>query len=185
MKVHSSVSTLSAAFLVAFAFQVAGAQITFVETPVRQRQGQQGQPGQSGLSPEKKRSLSKYGPEDAFPGAREQENSGKRTTRAATRNGAANVRPSPTITPAAKPSGTPSTIAAVTPTPASQFPLPSATAAALASSSGNSLQLNKTQPEKTGVSYLVPATLSLATLLVFGALIYVVGILRKKLKSES
>lgn len=182
MKVTSSVPALSVLFLVAFAFQVAIGQITFVETPTRQRQGQQGQPGQSGLSPEKKRSLSKYGPEDAFPGAREQENSSKQTTRATTKNKAANLQPSPTITPAAKPVSTPSTIVAVTPTP---VPLPAATAASLASSSANSLQPIKTQPEKTGVSYLVPATLSLATLLVFGALIYVVGMLRKKLKSES
>ncbi|HQR35411.1 MAG TPA: hypothetical protein PLK30_21910 [Blastocatellia bacterium] len=184
MKVNSSVLVLSAIFAVANLFQMTVAQITFVESPLRQRQGQ-GAQGQSGLSPEKKKSLSKYGPEDAFPGAREQDAESRRSNRPASKQAASKPQPSPTIEPAPSPASTSSTVAASSPTPASQFPTPMATAAALTASSTKAVQFNSAENGKSGTSYLVPAALSLATVLVFGALIYVVGILRKKLKSES
>lgn len=186
MKTKSSVQILSAIFAVLYlshVTQMAVAQITFVETPQQQRlQGQGGQPGQSGLSQEKKRSLSKYGPEDAFPGAREQESNQRRSNRTAPRQSASTPQPSPTTVP--RPSITPSTVTAVSPTPALQISASLANVAASNQSSVGSSQL-KSQTGKSSASSLVPIVLSAATLLVFGALIYVVGMLRKKLKQEN
>lgn len=170
MKTKSSVFILSAIFSFFYFSQMAVAQITFVRTPTQQRPQGQGQSGQPGLSPEKKKSLSKYGPEDAFPGAREQENNQRRSNRAAPRQATATPQPSPT------PTITPSTVTVIS--PASPPPSPMATVTA-------SIEVNKSQTGKSGSSVLVPASLSAATLLVFGALIYVVGMLRKKLKQEN
>jgi len=159
----------------------AAGQITFVQSPPRNQQGQQGlQQGQQGLSPEKKKSLSKYGPEDVFPGAREQEDSAPRPTRKSSRqsSGTAASRS------AAKPTPTPPANATATPIPAavSPTPLPSLLAAATPAAvpaTGNRL----TSPAKNSTpSTLVPIALGAASLLVLGALIYVVGILRKTLR---
>ncbi|MEK7830441.1 MAG: hypothetical protein AAB401_05100 [Acidobacteriota bacterium] len=175
MKTKSSVLILSAIFAVLYLCQTAIAQITFVQTPTQQRPQGQGQSAQPGLSPEKKKSLSKYGPEDAFPGAREQEGNQRRSNRTAPRQ--STPAPQPT-TPAPSPTITPSTVTAVLPTPVFRAPTPLATVAA-------STEINKSQTGKSGASVLVPVTLSAAMLLVFGALIYVVGMLRKKLKQEN
>ena len=184
MKTYPPILGLSAIFTVASLAQTAVGQITFVETPPRQRtQGQQSQ-RQPGLSPEKKKSLATYGPEDAFPGAREEGGNQGRAGRPASRQTASKTQPTPTITPAPSPVLTPSTIAAVTPTPVTPKTTSMATEAAATGSNGSG-QMNKSQTSKSGASFVVPAALSLATVLVFGALVYVVGILRKRLKSES
>lgn len=185
MKTYCSILALSAMFAVAPLAQTAVAQITFVEPPPRQQrnQAQQGQ-RQPGLSPEKKKSLARYGPEDAFPGAREEETNQRRSNRSGSQQTTSKSQPTPSPTPAPSPVLTPSTIAATTPTPALQNPIPVASDAAGLGLT-QSGQLNKSQSDKTGASFIVPVALSLATALVFGALIYVLGILRKRLKSES
>jgi hypothetical protein len=181
MKTKSSVLVLSAILALLCLFQngnlaqSAVAQITFVQTPAQQRTQ-----GQSGLSPEKKRSLSKYGPEDAFPGAREQEGNQKQPNRAAQRKFSPAPETSPTTKPAPSPAITPSvvTAAATSPTPALRTSDPGAKAI-------SSTEIGKSQSGNPRASVLVPVTLSAATLLVFGAFIYVVGMLRKKLKQEN
>ena len=184
MKTYPSILALSAIFTAVSFAQTAVGQITFVETPPRQRtQGQQTQK-QPGLSPEKKKSLATYGPEDAFPGAREEGSNQGRSSRSASRPTAPKTQPTPTMTPAPSPALTPSTIAAVTPTPITSKTNSMATGAAATGSNGPG-QINNSPTSKSGASFVVPAALSLATVLVFGALVYVVGILRKRLKSES
>lgn len=181
MKTKSSVLVLSAILALLCLFQngnlaqSAVAQITFVQTPAQQRTQ-----GQSGLSPEKKRSLSKYGPEDAFPGAREQEGNQKQPNRAAQRKFSPAPETSPTTKPAPSPAITPSvvTAAATSPTPALRTSDPGSKAI-------SSTEIGKSQSGNPRASVLVPVTLSAATLLVFGAFIYVVGMLRKKLKQEN
>ena len=185
MKNDCSILALSAIFSVALLAQTAVAQITFVETSPRQQrpQAQQGQ-RQSGLSPEKKKSLARYGPEDAFPGAREEETNQRRSNRSGARQTTSKSQPTPSPTSVPSPTLTPSTTAATTPTPAIQNPTSRASDAA-GLGFNQSDQLNKSQSNKPGASSIVPIALSLATLLVFGALLYVVNILRKRLKSES
>ncbi len=185
MKIYPSILALSTIFAAVSLAQIAVGQITFVETP-RQTQRTQGQQGQRqpGLSPEKKKSLATYGPEDAFPGAREEGSNQGRSGRSASRQTASKTQPTPTVTPAPSPVLTPSTIAAVTPTPVTTKLASMATDAAATGSSGSG-QVNKSQTSKSVASSAVPVALSLATVLVFGALVYVVGILRKRLKSES
>src|SRR5689334_10101503 len=96
---------LLAALLSFFAeASIAVGQITFVQAPPRnpQTQPQSQQQGQQGLPPEKKKSLSKYGPEDVFPGAREQEDNAPQPTRKNSRQSSGTAasrsvtRPSPT-----------------------------------------------------------------------------------------
>lgn len=151
-------------------------QITFVKAPEGtvppvNRQAQQG-----GLSPEKKKSLSRYGPEDAFPGANEQENRQRQTNRPAQRRSGATA--SPTITPTPAPPTTPiqSPIAAPSPTISST----PATTAKLNDAASTSTTPPANQSSDSGL--MVSLSLATAALLVFGALVYVVGTLRKKIK---
>lgn len=163
-------------------------QTTFVQTPQRnqqgQQQGQQNQPGQ-GLSPDKKKSLSKYGPEDVFPGAHEQEDNNKQPNRQNTRRpSGAQSTPIPTPTmipsPTQPPVQTPSPEqreALITSTP---LPAPSAITTPAATTVAN--RLNQTPAGTATDSFLVPIFLIAASLLVLGALIYVLGMLKKKLR---
>jgi hypothetical protein len=72
-----SISALVITAGAAFAQQAIAMQITFVQppaqSPAQSRQNRTQPQTQEGLSPEKKKSLSKYGPEDIFPAAKEQE----------------------------------------------------------------------------------------------------------------
>jgi len=148
-------------------------QITYVKTSQAPASPANRQTQQGGLSPEKKKSLSKYGPEDAFPGASEQENQQRQTTRTSPRRTTATA--SPTSTPASAATATPTPIPIVlTPSPSASIPTSATTNNAAASTTSSA-------PNSTG-SNLVPITLATAALLVFGALVYVVGSLRKKLK---
>lgn len=69
-------SVLTAAAIAGFE-QTVVAQITFLQAPQNRNQTQD----QRGLPPEKKKSLSRYGPEDAFPGAGGQDESRGRNSR--------------------------------------------------------------------------------------------------------
>ncbi|MFN0109032.1 MAG: hypothetical protein ACKVZH_09305 [Blastocatellia bacterium] len=172
MKHKFSVLILLVFLIVVYLSQTILAQITFIETPVRQRPQAQGQSG--GLTQEKKKSLSKYGPEDAFPGAREQDpnsNNQRRTNSRptqATQRQSATPSPSPTIAPSPTLNPPPVTL---TPSPTSPV--------------GSANQLNQTQIGKPESSMVVPLALLAAAALVLGALIYVLRMLRKKLKQDS
>ncbi len=150
-------------------------QITFVKTPETTANTRQPQPAQQGgLSQEKKKSLSKYGPEDAFPGASEQESGQRQTNRTNTRRPSA--IPSPTSTPTPSPTATPTPERIVaTPSPVTS---PAVPATNTINTSSNST--TPPSPQSSG-STAVPIFLGTAALLVFGALVYVVGSLRKKL----
>ncbi len=63
--------------LAGLARRVVAAQITFVQTPQIRNQKR----NQNGLPPEKKRSLSRYGPEDVFPESNKQEDNRARESR--------------------------------------------------------------------------------------------------------
>lgn len=199
MRTKSSSLILLIALLssVAEAGALAG-QITFEPSPPpRNQQGQgqqaqgqqgqgqqQGQPKQQGLPPEKKKSLSKYGPEDVFPGAREQDDSQRPPRRSSRQSATASRKP----TPAPPAANIPTPILAVaSPTPPPSIPAaatpvtsPGATGATGATATSN----RPAQPpaNNPSSSSFVPIALGSASLLVFGALIYVVGVLRKKLR---
>lgn len=147
-------------------------QITFVKAPEGTAQTPNRQTQQGGLSPEKKKSLSKYDPGDAFPGASEQENRQRQTNRTNQRRTGATA--SPTISPT--PSPTPASIAVASPTISST----PATTEKLNDAASTS---TTPPPDNTsGSGLLAPISLATAALLVFGALVYVVGSLRKKIK---
>lgn len=149
-------------------------QITFIKAPQGSATPANRQPQQGGLTPEKKKSLSKYGPEDAFPGASEQENRQRQTNRTNPRRSDLPASPPSTPAPTATTTPTPAPIAA-TSSPGTSVPTPATITNNPAASATSSAQ------NSTGYN-LVPVTLATAALLVFGALIYVVGSLRKKLK---
>lgn len=150
-------------------------QITFVKTSQAPATPANRQTQQGGLSPEKKKSLSKYGPEDAFPGASEQENQQRQTNRTNPRRSGATASPTTTPAPAATASPTPTPIV-TTPSPDTSIPTPATMTNNAASASTTS-----SAPKSSG-SGLVLLTLATASLLVFGALVYVVRLLRNKLK---
>jgi len=158
-------------------------QITFVQAPPRnpQAQPQSQQQGQQGLPPEKKKSLSKYGPEDVFPGAREQEDNSPQPTRKSSRPPSGTTAPRP----ATKPGPTPPANVTATPIPLAVSPTPLSSQIAAATpaavpATGN--RLTQSPARNSAPSPLVPIALAAASLLVLGALIYVLGILRKRLR---
>lgn len=164
------------------AVQIFATQISFVPSPPPrnpnqqgQQQGQQGQQPQRGLSPEKKKSLSKYGPEDVFPGAREQDENNKTSNRQPTRRSTPAAQPPTAASPSPTPSPSP---AAVKAAPTIALPTPAATQLA----SAMAMQQSPAPASASSPSRLVPVALSVASLLVFCALIYVLGMLRKKLR---
>lgn len=155
----------------------ASGQITFVKPAEGNANTRQSQQTQGGLSQEKKKSLSKYGPEDAFPGTSEQEGSGRRQPNKTNQRRPSAI-PSPTITPTPAPTATPTPEqTAATPSPMASPDVPATNSI---NATSNSTTLSSAQ---TSGSTAVPITLAAAALLVFGALVYVVGSLRKKLKS--
>lgn len=173
------------AFFAGFCFMTpAIGQITFVktadgnnQTTANNRQAQQG-----GLSSDKKKSLSKYGPEDAFPGATEQEDKQRQSNRTnQRRSGASSSQLStPASTPAQTPTATPiTTQIAATPQPTPSSPAPTA------GSNDRTSNLTVKPPDQPAGLSLVPVSLATAALLVFGALVYILGTLRKKLKGKS
>ncbi len=155
--------------------QALATEIAFVQGNQPRNQGQ----NQRGLSPEKKKSLSKYGPEDAFPGADEPEDNrrqGARTTQPARTSSAPKYSPSPKQS--ATPVATPSLILAPA-IPAS--PNPKAAAASL----NNPVQQSTPAPRSATVQpasdWAAPVLSGLA-LIVSVALIYVLIKLRERIR---
>ncbi len=152
-------------------------QTTLVQGSPNRNQGQ----NQQGLPPEKKKSLSNYGPEDAFPGETDQEQrKGKRGRSAA--------RPSPTAAPSAtpRPEASPSIAPSMTPVKAvadATRPTPSGTAAVVGlTQQGTPQPLTSNKEASTD---LVLPGLAIVSLFVLTALIYVIFKLMEKLREGS
>ncbi|MEO6726655.1 MAG: hypothetical protein ABIP14_15315 [Blastocatellia bacterium] len=181
MKTKSFPLILIATLLTLFAkAEAVTGQITFVQSPPRNQQGQQ---GQQGLSPDKKKSLSKYGPEDVFPGVREQEDKSTRPSRKSSGQSSAKTAPRTASTP--EPTPIPVTLTA-TPITNDVSPTPPQLAAAtplVVTATGNRQAQSPTKNSPS--SNLVPVALGAASLLVLGALIYVASMLRKQLREGS
>lgn len=171
------VYVLAVTLLSGAAQQATATEIAFVQGN-QPRQGQ----NQRGLSPEKKKSLSKLGPEDAFPGADEPEDNRRpaaRTTAPARTTSAPKYSPSPkrSATPVATPSLTlaPAISAGLSPTAAAvsqRNPVQQSTPAPLSSTA---------QP----ASDWTVSVLSGLALIVSVALIYVLIKLREKIREGS
>ncbi|MGE0126955.1 MAG: hypothetical protein AB7U82_02530 [Blastocatellales bacterium] len=175
------VSSLAVVALAGFGQKAVMAQITFVQTPQNRNQTQ----NQRGLPPEKKKSLSRYGPEDVFPGVNQQEesrgrNSGQRqrSRRASTSRPASAPRQSPT--PAATPVLTPSSASSQ---PATAKPSPTLMAVL-----GNQFQqaapARQSSSTQSASPWTVPVLSGLA-LIVSIALIYVLTRLIEKIREDS
>ncbi len=169
------ISGLAAGLMAGSGNRALATQITFVQSSQGRNQGQ----SQPGLPPEKKKSLSKYGPEDAFPGATEQENNRRQSGRTPQRSQTpSSTTPSPSPTPSVAPVATPSPAVV----PLFQVnPAPTVTAAAR----GNPIQplpppqqASSSQPAS---EWAIPVLSALA-LIVSVALIYVVIKLMEKIR---
>lgn len=170
MKVRAPLRLLAVASVFSCLLAIPGlraqaAQANFVAvTPTPQNRGQ----NQQRLPPEKRRSLSNYGPEDVFPGVREQDDERRSSGRSAR---TARAKASPTPAPTLQPS--PMLAAAVvTPTP------PAPTLPAIANTAVQQSATGAATP--TG---LVTAALVIATLLVLAALLYVLSKLKQMLRA--
>jgi hypothetical protein len=169
------IACLVAVFSSALGYQALARQITFVQGNQPRNQGQ----NQQGLSPEKKKSLSKYGPEDAFPNTEGQENSRRQNSRPAQRSQtASSSRPAPTPAPSATPVAMPS-LTLATPPPAS--PSPTANAAAASGRSQQPPPISQAAAIQSADEWTVPVLSGLA-LVVSVALIYVLTKLREKIR---
>jgi hypothetical protein len=146
--------------------------ITFVQVPQNRDQTET----QQGLSPEKKRSLSKYGPEDVFS---EQEMNDARQSQSRRKSQSA---PGTNPPPAPKPS--PSTAATPSPQPEAADPSPTINVAAL-DNQERQPPLAQLPPPVQGVSRWTVPILSGMALVVFVALIYVLSKLRGLLRASS
>jgi len=167
-------------------------QITFVQAPQGRNQTQ----NQQGLPPEKKRSLSKVGPEDVFPGANEQEENRPRQSRPQLRSQTAPASrpasiPKQSVTLVATPSVTPAQPAVATPSPtmtpaqlAVATPSPAIFVAALDNQGHQSPLVQQSIFARVGSKLTVPVLSALA-LVVSAALIYVLTKLREKLREGS
>jgi hypothetical protein len=152
------------------------AQTTFIQpTPNRnQRQNQQG------LPPEKKKSLSNYGPEDVFPAERGQEEAQRTSSSPPTRT-------APPVKPSNKPS--PNSTPATTPTPVTANIAADATKASptatitVTALTQQRQQLNRTERQSNAEWVLL--SLAILSVFVFTALIYVVIKLMEKLREGS
>ena len=150
--------------------------ITFVQVPQNRDQTET----QQGLTPEKKRSLSRYGPEDVFS---EQEMNDARQSRSRRRPPSA---PASTPSPAPKQSATPIATLSVTPTPQPKATTPSPTIdVAALDNSGPPVSIAQQTPSIRVVSKWTVPVLSGLALVVFLALIYVLGKLMSLLKLSS
>src|SRR5262249_53671606 len=161
--------SLFVAALSGFAQQAYAMRITFVQAPQNPNQIQP----QQGLPPEKKKSLSKYGPEDVF-GTSEQEES-------RTRDSAQPRRSKTKPTPAPKPSASPVATPSVAPTQPAAAPSPTID---LSSASSQTRRLPPTQQSlssQDGSKWTVPVLLGLAWV-VSAALIFVLIKLIGKLR---
>lgn len=158
--------------LAGFAQPAFAMHITFVQVPQNRDQTET----QQGLSPEKKRSLSKYGPEDVFS---EQEMNDPRQPQS---------RRKPQSAPVSNPSPAPKQSASTAATPALQpeaaDPVPTINVAAL-DNQERQPPLAQLPPSVRGVSRWTVPILSGLALIVFAALIYVLSKLMGLLRTSS
>lgn len=126
---------------------------------------------QSGLTPEKKRSLSNYGPEDVFPGETSDRQQQDRTPRRQPQS----RRPSRSAAATPAPTATPLPVLSSTPEPDPTLQLP----ATAGQTRTGSLPAAQAPPE-----WLLPV-LGALTLLVLTALLYTVYKLYEKLRRSS
>jgi hypothetical protein len=173
-----AVYALAATAMLACAQQASAPQLAFAQGNQPRNQGQ----NQRGLSPEKKKSLSKYGPEDAFPGADEPEDNrrqGARTTQPARTSSAPKYSPNPkqSATPVAAPS-----LILAPAIPAS--PSPKAAATSLNNPIQQSTQAQRSSTVQPASDWTAPVLSGLA-LIVSVALIYVLIKLREKIREGS
>lgn len=143
-------------------------------------------PAQQNLPPEKKKSLSKFGPEDVFPGAQDQETKDRQRSRSGRRS-SASIKPSPTLqaTPQPTPAATPEIkpTPSPTPSPTIQEPAPRPTSTAVVA--GVALtQPSGPGPQSSPPGWLLPS-LALFSLMVLSAFIYVLIRLFEKLRKGS
>ncbi|MGH9769064.1 MAG: hypothetical protein ACREAB_16675 [Blastocatellia bacterium] len=171
-------SVFAVAALAGFAQQSLAIQITFVQAPQSRNQTQKEQ----GLPPEKKRSLSKVGPEDVFPGANEQETNRPREPQPQLRS-----RPAPASRPASitKQSAAPVVTPPVMPVqPAVATPSPTIFVAALENQDRQPPLDQQSIFAQVGSKWTVPVLSGLA-LVVSAALVYVLTKLREKIREGS
>jgi hypothetical protein len=167
-----------------FGRRAAAMQITFVQAPANRNQEQTPQENREALPPEKKKSLSQFGPEDVFPQTEEQNQSRRQGSR---RGAQTAPSPSPSPTPSATPNRSASPEATTAPAvaiPASAAPGPPDGA----TTGGGSLQQltgtrNSTSADSPS-NWALPV-LSVLALIVSGALIYVLLKLRDKIREGS
>jgi hypothetical protein len=204
---------LFSAFLVTtgvgLAQRASATQITFVQSAQSRAQT----PPQQGLPPEKKKSLSKYGPEDVFPGANEQEENRARNQQPKAystptpRPQSAYKRSTATATSSVSPSGPAGRMPSATPMPtpakalsppATASPSPATVAARPIAATPSPTIVVATmvnqlrQPDVSRQSALFPfdakwnaPILSGMALVVFTALVYVLAKLREKIREGS
>ena len=138
------------------------------------------QQGQQGIPAEKKRSLSRIGPEDVFPGAREQEGNRPAGESASPRRRESTATPrpspSPTPTPASVPDQSP-----IGPTESSALPSPTPAAEVKTNEPATSAASTAAIPPP---SWLLPLLIAVG-LIVLTALIYVLYKLSEKLRQGS
>lgn len=154
------------------------AQITFLQAPQNRNQTQD----QRGLPPEKKKSLSRYGPEDAFPGAGGQDESRGRNSRTRQKSQRAS---SSKAAPTPKQSSTPKALVAEPSPPPTQAARPGPTTLAAL---GNQVQqlpsARQSSSSEPAPQWTVPVLAGLA-LVVSIALIYVLAKLIGKIREDS
>ncbi|HKQ77410.1 MAG TPA: hypothetical protein VJ810_27170 [Blastocatellia bacterium] len=167
-----SLALIFFAALAGFAQPAFAMRITVVEIPQNRDQTET----QQGLSPEKKRSLSKYGPEDVFS---EQEMNDPRQSESRRKPQSA-----PGSNPSSAPKQSPSAAATPSPQPVASEPVPTINVAAL-DNQGRQPPLVQMPPPAQEVSRLTVPILSVMALVVFAALLYVLNKLRGLLRASS
>ena len=138
-------------------------------------QGGQARPQGQGVTPQKKKSLSNFGPEDVFPGEQRVPESPRRQQRPAKRAGDAVVKPTPVpeVNPAASPTAAATATPDVSPTPMQ---------ALLTDKTSNLAQSkSSTQDASAAPSWLMPFLITL-TLIVASAFLYALFKLIEKLR---
>jgi hypothetical protein len=173
-----AVSGLAAAALAVISRPAMATRITSVQGNQSRNQTQ----NQGGLPPEKKKALSRYGPEDAFPGTNEQQDNRRQGARSGQRS-----RRSPTPAPAPGPSPSPTRLATPSPIAAPVIPTspsPTATAAALSNPVLQPPPAQRSSFARSASEWAVPVLSALA-LIVSIALIYVLVKLREKIREGS
>lgn len=180
------VASVAVIALAGFGPQPITAQITFVQATQNRNQAQTQDQNQRGLPPEKKKSLSRYGPEDAFPGANQQEESRRQNTGSRQRSQRASAsRPAPTSRRSPTPAATQPTSLVAAPSPASTQPMTAKPSPTMIATLGAQFQPSSPAPQSSSASPWAVPILSGLALTVFIALIYVLTKLVEKIRGDS